>query len=113
MVALQDIGNLASTTQYPRLSSQISTNVFLALFGIAMVIRIILGLKWRTWFFGVDFLYGCVSEMVGYGGRIMLWENPFSFVGFLMQISELISCHCEEGREEGRMRERETDNRRT
>ena len=32
--------------------------------------------------------WGCIAEMIGYGGRIMLWEDPFSFTGFLMQISE-------------------------
>ena len=31
---------------------------------------------------------GCVSEMIGYGGRILLWENPFGFTGFLVQISK-------------------------
>ena len=31
---------------------------------------------------------GCVSEMIGYGGRILLWENPFGFAGFLVQISK-------------------------
>lgn len=31
---------------------------------------------------------GCVSEMIGYGGRVLLWENPFGFAGFLVQISK-------------------------
>ena len=31
---------------------------------------------------------GCVSEIIGYGGRVMLWENPFGFAGFLIQISK-------------------------
>ena len=31
---------------------------------------------------------GCASEMIGYGGRILLWENPFGFAGFLVQISK-------------------------
>ncbi len=32
---------------------------------------------------------GCVSEMIGYGGRLLLWENPFGFAGFLVQISKI------------------------
>ena len=31
-----------------------------------------------------------MSEMIGYGGRIMLWENPFGFAGFLVQISKFV-----------------------
>ena len=62
--------------------------IFLALSGVVMIIHVILGLKWRTWFFGTVIFFGSVSEMIGYGGRIMLWKNPFSFTGFLMQISE-------------------------
>ena len=31
--------------------------------------------------------FGCVAEMLGYGGRIMLYKDPFSFTGFLLQIS--------------------------
>ncbi|KAL9603184.1 MAG: hypothetical protein Q9219_001387 [cf. Caloplaca sp. 3 TL-2023] len=59
---------------------------FLVLFGVAMIIHIFMGLKWRTWFFVVCMFWGCVDEMIGYGGRIMLHKNPFSFTGFLMQI---------------------------
>ena len=32
---------------------------------------------------------GCVLQMVGYGGRIMLYGDPFGFDAFLMQISGL------------------------
>lgn len=33
---------------------------------------------------------GCIIEAVGYGGRIMLYNNPFSVPGFQMQICCLI-----------------------
>ena len=33
---------------------------------------------------------GCVGELVGYIGRIMMWDNPFSGAGFQMQICCLI-----------------------
>ena len=64
---------------------------FLVLFGIATIIHIAMGLKWRTWFFVFCMFWGCVDEMIGYGGRIMLHQNPFTFDGFLIQISELTS----------------------
>lgn len=33
---------------------------------------------------------GCVGEVIGYIGRIMMWDNPFSEDGFQMQICCLI-----------------------
>ena len=61
---------------------------FLALFGVSMLIHIAQGLRRRTWFFSTAMVLGCICEMVGYGGRLMLYQNPFSFAGFLMQISK-------------------------
>lgn len=31
---------------------------------------------------------GCITETLGYGGRVMLFYKPFSFAGFMMQISK-------------------------
>ncbi|VUC30094.1 unnamed protein product [Clonostachys rosea] len=59
---------------------------FLALFGAAMVIHIYLGIRWRSWWFMSFMISGCIFEMIGYSGRIMLYKNPFSFPGFLIQI---------------------------
>lgn len=39
---------------------------------------------------------GCLSEMIGYGGRLLLWENPFGFAGFLVQISKFEGSEREE-----------------
>ena len=75
-----------SVYQYrPTLGGNIA---FLVLFGLALIIHLVLGLKWRTYAFTFAVFWGCVSEVIGYGGRIMLYQNPFSFNGFLMQISE-------------------------
>jgi len=60
--------------------------VFIALFSVALILHIVQGVRWRTWFFMGAMICGCLSEIIGYGGRIMLYENPFSFTGFLMQI---------------------------
>ena len=60
----------------------ISANaVFLSLFGLVMIIHVILGLKWGTWAFVFAMFWGCIAEMIGYGGRIMLWEGPVNFTG--------------------------------
>ncbi len=76
----------ASLYEYrPSLAASAS---FIALFGIALIIQIIQGVKYRTWPFMIAMLWGCVCEMIGYGGRIIMWQNPFSFPGFMVQIGE-------------------------
>ena len=71
--------------------------VFLVLFGIAMIIHAVQALKYRTFTFGSLMVIGCISEILGYGGRILLWQNPFSFNGFLLQISESRIPHARAG----------------
>ena len=34
---------------------------------------------------------GCIVEIVGYIGRILMWYNPFSFIGFIIEIC-CITC---------------------
>lgn len=63
--------------------------IFIVLFGLTLLIQLVQMIKWRTWTFGIVMIMGCISELIGYGGRIMLWQNPFSFNGFLMNISKL------------------------
>lgn len=60
----------------------------LALFGVIGVAHSYLGFRWRSWGFMGGILFGCLSEIIGYGGRIMLYYNPFSWEGFMIQISE-------------------------
>lgn len=59
---------------------------FLALFVLIGMVHGYLGYRWRSWGFMVGMLLGCMSEVIGYAGRIMLYNNPFSFVGFMVQI---------------------------
>ncbi|KYK60204.1 RTA1 like protein family [Drechmeria coniospora] len=59
---------------------------FLVLFALVGLVHIYLGCRWRSWGFMVGMILGCLSEIIGYAGRIMLWSNPFSFVGFMIQI---------------------------
>lgn len=73
-----------SVYQYrPSLPASIA---FIAMFGLAMLVHIYLGIRWRSWFFMSFMLMGCLMEIVGYAGRIILRGNPFSFGGFMLQI---------------------------
>lgn len=33
-------------------------------------------------------ILGCVSEIIGYVGRVLLHNSPFSFVAFMIQIGK-------------------------
>lgn len=66
-----------------------ANGTFLALFGIAAGLHLVIGLRFRTWTYTVCSILGCIDEIIGYAGRIILYYNPFSFSGFLMEISEI------------------------
>ncbi|KAJ6438053.1 RTA-like protein [Purpureocillium lavendulum] len=59
---------------------------FLAIFAVAAAVHTFLGLKWSSWWFMSFAVFGCLVEVMGYVGRIVLYYNPFSFGGFMVQI---------------------------
>ncbi|TDZ15718.1 Sphingoid long-chain base transporter RSB1 [Colletotrichum orbiculare MAFF 240422] len=59
---------------------------FIALFALAMVIHAVQGFRAKTWGFMASMIGGCLIEIIGYVGRLILHDNPFSFGGFLIQI---------------------------
>lgn len=59
---------------------------FVALFGISIFIHAILGIRWRQWNFMALMILGGLVEIGGYAGRLILYNNPFSFGGFMDQI---------------------------
>lgn len=61
---------------------------FIAIFGVSLLVHLYQGFRWRQWTFASLFALGCASEMIGYGGRIIMHNNPWSFTGFMLQISE-------------------------
>lgn len=77
-----------TTSIYEYRPSIAASAVFITIFGISLVVHIYQGIRWRSWFFSSAMFMGCVAEMIGYGGRIIMWKNPFSFSGFLTQIGE-------------------------
>ncbi|GFP54657.1 efflux pump himE [Trichoderma asperellum] len=60
--------------------------IFVALFGVSIVGHVILGIRWRQWNFMALMIVGCLVEIGGYAGRLILYNNPFSFGGFMDQI---------------------------
>jgi RTA1 like protein len=72
---------------YPNLGANA---FFSAYFAIFLIANLVLGFRHRTWVFSSLVAIGCVSEMIGYIGRIMLHSNPWSNAGFEIQICTLI-----------------------
>ena len=84
---------------YPNLAVNV---FFAAFFGLFALLQLALCIKYKTWMYSVstrwmrwgnlsDMLQiaislGCLCELMGYVGRIMMHNNPFSTEGFEMQI---------------------------
>lgn len=58
--------------------------LFAALFGIALIVQLVLGIQRKTWTFLFAMVCGLVLEIVGYVGRILLHDDPFNFNLFIM-----------------------------
>ena len=58
----------------------------LLLVGIALLVHTWMGVKGRNWFFMACVNVGCLSAVVGYVGRVMMRENPFNFITFMIQL---------------------------
>ncbi|KAH8711894.1 RTA1 like protein-domain-containing protein [Phaeosphaeriaceae sp. PMI808] len=63
---------------------------FAAFFGVCFFWQLFCGIKYKTWTYMIALCLGCVGEAVGYGGRLMLYEDPFDHNGFTIQICCLI-----------------------
>ncbi|OAA61684.1 rta1 domain protein [Niveomyces insectorum RCEF 264] len=65
-----------------------ASGAFIGLFAVALVLHLLEGLRWRASLtgFAIPMVLGCLDEIIGYVGRIIMHGNPFSFSGFLMQI---------------------------
>ncbi|KAI8711655.1 hypothetical protein NCS52_01429600 [Fusarium sp. LHS14.1] len=59
---------------------------FMALYVLALSIHVYLGVRWRSWWFMAFMAMGCVYAIIGYAGRVVLWKNPWSFGGFMLQM---------------------------
>ncbi|PLB48744.1 RTA1-domain-containing protein [Aspergillus steynii IBT 23096] len=60
--------------------------IFIVVFALAMLVHIFQGIRTGSWGFMVNMVCGCILEIAGYVGRVLLHGNPFIFSGFLMQI---------------------------
>ena len=62
----------------------------IALYGLCALVQVALGWRYKTWGFMVAMFLGCLDEMLGYAGRIMMYNDPWGQTGFIMQIGTLM-----------------------
>ncbi|KAK3687100.1 hypothetical protein LTR37_019167 [Vermiconidia calcicola] len=62
------------------------SSVLIALYALCAVAQIYLGWRHKTWSFMAAMLLGCFTEILGFVGRILMWQNPWNDTGFTMQI---------------------------
>lgn len=63
---------------------------FVAIFAAFAIYHIVVSYLTNFWFLGCVLTIGCISEAIGYVGRIMLWKNAYDGLAFSLQISCLI-----------------------
>ena len=60
--------------------------VLLAIFSAFLIAQIALGIRYKTWTFLVGMIGGTALEIVGYIGRVMLYQNVFSKDNFVIYL---------------------------
>ncbi|OAL00129.1 RTA1-domain-containing protein [Phaeosphaeriaceae sp. SRC1lsM3a] len=60
--------------------------VFAAIFSLATIVHVILGLRWKTPWVMWCMILSCTHEVAGYVARVVLWVNPWNFGAFITQI---------------------------
>ncbi|KAH7109934.1 putative RTA1 domain protein [Dactylonectria macrodidyma] len=62
----------------------------LVVFALGLLLQVVIGFKTRVYSYSFAVACGCALEAAGYGGRLMIHNNPWSSAGFRMQIVCLI-----------------------
>ncbi|KAJ4344130.1 hypothetical protein N0V95_006334 [Ascochyta clinopodiicola] len=63
---------------------------FAAFFALCFIVQLVQGIRYKTWTYMIALCLGCFGEAVGYGGRLMMHNDPFADTGFMIQICCLI-----------------------
>lgn len=61
-------------------------SLLIALFSLSAILYLVQGIRYKTWSFLAVMLLGNIAEIIGYGGRVWGYNNPFTMNPFLIQI---------------------------
>ncbi|KAL8668782.1 MAG: hypothetical protein Q9168_006607 [Polycauliona sp. 1 TL-2023] len=67
-----------------------ASSFFIAVFAACLGAQVLQGFKWKTRTYMIVMTLGCLGEVVGYAGRLIMNNNPWDDTGFQMQICCLI-----------------------
>jgi hypothetical protein len=73
-----------AAAQLPYAPNLAGNILFLAIFSFCLLFNLLVGLWFRTWGYLVAMALGCVLEILGYVGRVMMHYNPFPQNPFLL-----------------------------
>ncbi|PNS15307.1 hypothetical protein CAC42_5478 [Sphaceloma murrayae] len=59
---------------------------YIAVFVIFLVVQAVQGFRYKTWGYTTGMILGLMTEILGYGGRLGLYNNVFSFDWFVMYL---------------------------
>lgn len=65
-----------------------ANTAFIALYSVAIAIHTFLGVRWKQWWYMGCMLAGGINAVLGYVGRLLMYQNPFNFTAFMIQISK-------------------------
>lgn len=63
-----------------------ATVIFLVIFALSGLLYAYQGIKSKTWFFSSVMFVGCLSMTLGYAGKLILNDDPFSDAGFKLTV---------------------------
>ena len=79
-------------------ASLASSIAMIVLYAICLVFQGVLGFRYKAWSFMTAMILGCLTEILGYVGRVLMWKNPWEKPGFIMQIGlsfhMMLAVHC-------------------
>lgn len=64
--------------------STAGNSIYIALFGILLITQAVQCPVYRMWGFSGSMLAGLTLEVLGYVGRVLMYDDPFSFDYFLL-----------------------------
>lgn len=63
-----------------------ASGTLIGLYALCIGIQVLLGFRYKSWWFMGCMVTGCIVEILGYVGRIMYWSNPWNDSAFILQI---------------------------
>jgi hypothetical protein len=74
------------TSVYGYRASLPLSGILIALYSLCLVVQVFLGWRYKAWGFMAAMVLGCIDEIMGFVGRILMYQDPWGQTGFIMQI---------------------------